>query len=84
VWLWFTGEWTEGEIDHVSGIKDDNRIGNLRLATRSQNNANSRVYKNNKLGIKGDCKIGEQIRGDGERYLPPVTRHPRASPPGVL
>ncbi|HBC5385607.1 TPA: HNH endonuclease [Citrobacter koseri] len=29
-WLYVHEHWPEGEIDHVNGIRDDNRIGNLR------------------------------------------------------
>jgi hypothetical protein len=53
VWLFTHGVWPESHIDHVNLNKDDNRIENLRLATRSQNLANSGVRKNNKSGIKG-------------------------------
>jgi hypothetical protein len=38
------------EIDHINGIRDDNRICNLRLATRSQNNQNTKCR--NRLGHK--------------------------------
>jgi len=39
VWLWVRGEHPpEGmTIDHINGIKTDNRIDNLRLATMMQN-----------------------------------------------
>ena len=41
------------EIDHIDGIRDNNRIENLRLVTSSQNNWNSRNRKHNTSGLKG-------------------------------
>lgn len=43
-WLYVTGT-MPNEIDHVNGIKDDNRWVNLRDATRSQNVANTNKRK---------------------------------------
>jgi len=40
-------------IDHINGNKIDNKIENLREATSSQNNQNSQLRKDNKIGIKG-------------------------------
>jgi hypothetical protein len=53
MWLYYHGEWPDSDIDHINGNRDDNRISNLRLATRSQNNVNSIVPKNNTSGYKG-------------------------------
>lgn len=39
-WLSATGAWPTAEIDHINGVRDDNRIANLREATRSQNRQN--------------------------------------------
>ena len=39
-WLLYHGEWPKGEIDHKNRKRRDNRIDNLRLATRGQNSSN--------------------------------------------
>ena len=40
------------EVDHISRIKYDNRIENLRWATGSENNQNKEKYYNNTSGHK--------------------------------
>lgn len=40
VWLLLKGKWPHQSIDHINGIRSDNRIENLRLCTRSQNMQN--------------------------------------------
>ena len=51
-WLYVHGYFPEC-IDHINNNRDDNRIANLREATISQNNHNSKLSKNNTSGIKG-------------------------------
>ena len=52
VWFYVTGEWPN-EIDHRDTDSLNDRWGNLREATRQQNNANRRVFRNNQTGCKG-------------------------------
>jgi hypothetical protein len=40
-WLYVYGVYPEGNIDHLNGIKDDDRFCNLRDANQAQNVANS-------------------------------------------
>lgn len=40
-------------IDHADGNRQNNRIENLREATRSQNNYNKKIGKSNTSGVKG-------------------------------
>lgn len=54
-WLYSFGHWPTGEIDHINGIKDDNRISNLRDVDRTANGRNFvRVTARNKhSGVLG-------------------------------
>jgi len=45
-WLYVHGRWPAEQIDHVNGVRDDNRIANLREATVGQNHQNRAVQKN--------------------------------------
>ncbi len=54
VWAMMSGECPDGSfIDHIDGDRSNNRISNLRLASISENNANAKIHKSNKSGIKG-------------------------------
>ncbi len=53
VWFWVTGAWPPEDIDHINMDRSDNRIANLRLATRAENRTNTRAQSNSKSGIKG-------------------------------
>lgn len=75
VWLSATGEWPETDLDHKNGARDDNRIDNLRLATRGQNSANSQRRRRETLsrfkGVSFDKTRGKwvaQIRSSGKVY----------------
>lgn len=47
------GRWPEHEVDHINGIKNDNRPENLREATRAQNGMNVGMSPGNTSGYKG-------------------------------
>lgn len=53
VWFYVYGEWPEHEIDHRDGNPDNNRLDNLRLANRSENQQNIKKYINNSSGYIG-------------------------------
>jgi hypothetical protein len=60
-------------VDHINGIKTDNRLINLRVCTPSQNQYNRKVSPKNELGAKcvrkrynGKYQVGVQV--DGKRY----------------
>lgn len=53
-WLYVYGELPKGIIDHINGIRTDNRIANLRDTTRAVNMQNYRAAsKNSKSGLLG-------------------------------
>lgn len=52
-WFLHHGEWPTRTLDHINEIKADNRLANLRLATRNQNGYNKGKPKTNTSGYKG-------------------------------
>jgi hypothetical protein len=52
-WFISTGKWPRFEVDHVDGVRSDNRFSKLREADPTQQARNVRVYKNNTSGHKG-------------------------------
>lgn len=72
VWLMFYGEWPAQLIDHIDRDKSNNRIENLRLASKSQNNVNARrARSDSRSGYRGvHARRGRwaaSIRMNGER-----------------
>ena len=52
-WVCVYGVWPLGMLDHINGDPSDNRIENLRVASCSQNQANSKRRADNTSGYKG-------------------------------
>ena len=52
IWFMLHDEWPE-EIDHINGVRFDNRLSNLRVATSRQNKQNRRTQSNNTSGYCG-------------------------------
>lgn len=47
------GAWPAFDIDHISGVKSDNRPENLRDVSKSDNGKNKAIPANNKSGVIG-------------------------------
>lgn len=52
-WAIYHKNWPDGEIDHINGVMDDNRIDNLRVVNRYRNCQNTKIHSNNSSGYKG-------------------------------
>lgn len=72
-WLYMTGEWPDGEVDHIDGNRANNKWSNLRVVDRAGNAQNQRhPHPRNKAGMFGACagKYGRyraRIRVRGQR-----------------
>lgn len=49
----YHGAWPTGEVDHKNGVRSDNRITNLRDVTRSENQRNAAIPRDNSSGHIG-------------------------------
>jgi hypothetical protein len=73
-WLYINGVWPDCDLDHVDGNGLNNKIENIRRATRSQNNMNQKLQKNNTSGVKGvfrcpkSGKYWPQINENGNKH----------------
>lgn len=72
-WLLHYGELPTLHLDHMNGVKSDNRINNLRQVTVSENQQNlRRPNSNNKTGYLGVCfyrgKYLATIKLNGKQY----------------
>jgi len=66
IWMMYYGYWPTTDLDHINRDKSDNRIANLREASRSTNVRNS----HDKIGVylrKDNGKWRSNITVDGER-----------------
>ena len=54
IWAILHGEFPSGQIDHINGVRHDNRAKNLRVVTQLQNAQNKqKQHKTNKSGYRG-------------------------------
>ena len=61
-WFYITGEAPRFAVDHINGLKTDNRWVNLREATKSQNQLNRYKTAKNTIGFKGVKKSGNKFQ----------------------
>lgn len=66
-WIYVHGDNLPNEIDHINRVRSDNRISNLREATRSQNNINGKGWS--KIGLPKGIE-----RLPGGNYRPTVVK----------
>lgn len=71
-WALHHGAWPDGDIDHINGKRADNRMANLRVVDRLQNNRNLRLRASSASGVSGvawDKFKRRWIVSVGRRYI---------------
>jgi hypothetical protein len=53
--LYMTGSLPREQVDHINGVKDDNRWSNLRAVSQYENGLNQKKSVLNKSGVPGVC-----------------------------
>lgn len=65
-WFLYYGKWPDLFVDHINGNPSDNRIVNLRLATRAENGHNRGKARNNTSGFKG---VSRHVQGHWQAII---------------
>ena len=52
-WMYIHGEFPNGDIDHINRVRNDNRLNNLRVVNRCENQQNRSIQINNTSGVTG-------------------------------
>jgi hypothetical protein len=62
-WLLYFGSWPKRQVDHINGLRDDNRIVNLRELGHRENHQNKakKVKVNNDGGVFFNDRAGKWI-----------------------
>ena len=60
-WLYVHGAWPAADIDHRDGVRSNNKLSNLREATRDENCQNT-LWPLGESGILGAVKVGSRWR----------------------
>ena len=72
IWLMTYGCWPKGQIDHINGMRDDNRPENMRDVDSQGNQRNQHIRVDNTSGITGvsleNGRWTARIKIDGQRY----------------
>ena len=66
-WLYMHGKFPDNQIDHINGVRDDNRIINLRDITHVENGKNQVLRKTNTSGVTG--LHWNEIRNKWQAYI---------------
>lgn len=74
IWIYANGDIPGTlQIDHINGVRDDNRLANLRLVTNAENHRNQSMRADNTSGVLGvrwgkrERKWRAEIKIDGRR-----------------
>lgn len=68
-WLYIHGDLPECVVDHIDRNRSNNRITNLRLATRRQNAQNKSLDRRSTSGVKGVHFVGKRSVWSAEIYI---------------
>lgn len=73
IWALAYGEWPSEQVDHIDGVRTNNKISNLRAVSNAENSRNVAIRGNNSSGVMGvywHSKIKRwcaEIRADGKK-----------------